>query len=71
MGDAWEGLLLVEEYWPLTTGAQPVRKPSQSTWFGIVIVGSRADCHRREPLTCDGTDCRDADRLTNLSESSW
>lgn len=41
MGDAWEGLLLVEEYWPLTTGAQPVRKPSQSTWFGIVMAALR------------------------------
>lgn len=41
MGDAWEGLLLVEEYWLLTTGAQPVRKPSQSTWFGIVMAALR------------------------------
>lgn len=36
-----EGLLLVEEYWLLTTGAQPVRKPSQSTWFGIVMAALR------------------------------
>lgn len=41
MGDAWEGLLLVEEYWLLTTGAQPARKPSQSTWFGIVMAALR------------------------------
>ena len=41
MGDPWEGLLLVEEYWLLTTGAQPVTRPSQGTWLGITMAALR------------------------------
>lgn len=34
-------------------------------------VGSRSICHRPGLSTCGEADCRDAGRLTNLSESSW
>lgn len=41
MDGPWEGLALVEEYWLLTTGAQPVTRPSQSTWLGVAMAALR------------------------------